>query len=582
MAHVFRPVYSRLLPPDAELYERKGGRFARWTDRRGRRRTGRVSTGPGGTLRVAVQAETYAARYRDHTGRLRTVATGCRDRDAARAVLGELQRRVELVRAGVLSATEATAAEHHGTPLAEHVEAYLRHLAGKRGKGGKLRVNATHLRNARFRLKRIIADCGFTLLRDLSRPVLEKWANAREAEGMPANTLNGYLLVACAFGNWCVDTNRLPMNPFARPPKRDGKADPRRPRRALTPDELTRLLAATRWRPLAEYGRAVTRKAEATERSDPRSRATWNWAPLTLAELPAAVDRARARLRPDVAERLDQLGRERALLYKLLVLTGLRRGEAASLTVASVDLDGRAPCIRLRAADAKSGQAAELPLRADLAADLRSWLSERLAAARAAARAKQLPLPARLPDDAKLFNVPANLVGIFNRDLRVAGIPKRDDRGRTADVHALRHTFASLLSRGGVAPRTAQAALRHSTIELTMQTYTDPRLLDVAGALDVLPDLPLDGRPDAERMRATGTDGAANRTDASADSLVLNLVLGADRERVHLAQTGQENKAGGLSAVLGSDAAGTTCAGVAENSTKRATGFEPATFSLEG
>jgi len=580
MAHVFRPVYSRPLSPDAELYERKGGRFARWTDRRGRKRTGRVITGPGGTLRVAVQAETYAARYRDHTGRLRTVATGCRDRAAAQAVLGELQRRVELVRAGVLSASEAAAAGHQAASLVEHVEAYLRHLAGKRGKGARSHVAPRRIANVRHHLRRVFGECGAKRLRDLTRDAVERWAARAEADGMAARTLNAYLESVTAFGNWCLETQRLAANPFARLPKRDGKVDPRRPRRALTPDELTRLLAAARWRPLAEYGRAVIRKAEATERSDPRSRATWNWAPLTLAELPAAVDRARARLRPDVAERLDQLGRERALLYKLLVLTGLRRGEAASLTVASVDLDARVPCIRLRAADAKSGQAAELPLRADLAADLRSWLSERLAAARAAARAKQLPLPARLPDDAKLFNVPANLAGIFNRDLRVAGIPKRDDRGRTADVHALRHTFASLLSRGGVAPRTAQAALRHSTIELTMQTYTDPRLLDVAGALDVLPDLPLDGRPDAERMRATGTDGAANRIDASADSLVLNLALAIDRERAHLAQTGQENKAGGLSAVLGSDAAGTTCAGVAENSTKRVMGLEPTTFTL--
>jgi integrase len=84
---------------------------------------------------------------------------------------------------------------------------------------------------------------------------------------------------------------------------------------------------------------------------------------------------------------------------------------------------------------------------------------------------------------------------ILDRDLRLAGIPKRDDRGRTLDVYALRHTFGTLLSKGGVAPRTAQAAMPHSDIKLTMNVYTDPKLLDVRGALDALPALPLDGAP---------------------------------------------------------------------------------------
>src|SRR5262249_14368550 len=65
------------------------------------------------------------------------------------------------------------------------------------------------------------------------------------------------------------------------------------------------------------------------------------------------------------------------------------------------------------------------------------------------------------------------------------------------------------MSKGGIAPRTAQAAMRHSKIDLTMSVYTDPKLLDVRGALDVLPALPLDGGPAAgeEAARATGTDG---------------------------------------------------------------------------
>jgi hypothetical protein len=47
--------------------------------------------------------------------------------------------------------------------------------------------------------------------------------------------------------------------------------------------------------------------------------------------------------------------------------------------------------------------------------------------------------------------------------------------------------------------------MRHSDIKLTMNVYTDPKLLDVRGALDALPALPLSPAPDA--VLATGTAG---------------------------------------------------------------------------
>ena len=103
----------------------------------------------------------------------------------------------------------------------------------------------------------------------------------------------------------------------------------------------------------------------------------------------------------------------------------------------------------------------------------------------------------------------------FKSDLEVAGIPKIDDRGRTLDVHALHHSFGTLLSKGGVAPRTAQAAMRHSSIDLTMNTYTDPRLLDVAGAMNALPNLPLQDNPQHEAHRATGTADTRAHNDSS-------------------------------------------------------------------
>lgn len=113
-----------------------------------------------------------------------------------------------------------------------------------------------------------------------------------------------------------------------------------------------------------------------------------------------------------------------------------------------------------------------------------------------------------LPAHAPPLAAPSGPVRIPDRGLKLAGIPKTDSRGWTVDVRALRHTFGPLLSKGNVAPRVAQAAMRHSTIDLTMNVYTDPELLDVAGALDALPELPLVAVVPAglPRLRATGTE----------------------------------------------------------------------------
>jgi hypothetical protein len=68
-----------------------------------------------------------------------------------------------------------------------------------------------------------------------------------------------------------------------------------------------------------------------------------------------------------------------------------------------------------------------------------------------------------------------------------------------------------------VALRTAQAAMRHSDPRLTANVYTDPRLLDVHGAVEARPTLPTvmtstepsESTSVSATFRATGTDDAA-------------------------------------------------------------------------
>ena len=113
--------------------------------------------------------------------------------------------------------------------------------------------------------------------------------------------------------------------------------------------------------------------------------------------------------------------------------------------------------------------------------------NEKLACAQDLARASGEPIPVRLSAKTPLFDVPGGLTRIFDRDFATAGIPKRDERNRVLDIHALRVTFGTHLCAAGVPLRTAQAAMRHSKPELTANIYTDPRLLDVARAVGALP-----------------------------------------------------------------------------------------------
>ena len=306
-----------------------------------------------------------------------------------------------------------------------------------------------HRGNFQRQLTRLFAECNFKTASDLAVEPLERWLVARTREGMSARTRNSYLVAIRAFCNWGKKRNvgRLKGNPFDELEQLCVDADRRHTRRAMTEAELTRLLAIASARPLQEAQRLTRGKRKG----------------MALAKLSDAT-----------VAKLKALGQERALIYKTLVLTGIRSGELRSLNVGRVILDGTMPRIELNAADEKNGEGNHLPIHPDLADDLTAWIADTGKAA-----------------DSLLFDLPAAPSKILNRDLKAAGIAKKDSRGRVLDMHALRTTFGTMLSTTGAGPRTAQAAMRHSDISLTMGIYTDPKMLDVKEAISKLPSLPL-------------------------------------------------------------------------------------------
>jgi len=163
------------------------------------------------------------------------------------------------------------------------------------------------------------------------------------------------------------------------------------------------------------------------------------------------------------------------------------------LTWGSFNLSDSEPSVRVLAAYSKHRRDDVLPLRADLAKHLLAWRCE----LDADQRARVFPG----------FN-PNKAAKMLRKDLEAAGIPYEDGAGRVADFHALRHTFISNLTRGGVSPKIAQSLARHGSIGLTMDTYTHIGLHDERAALDALPCLP-DSTTDqcnSAVARKTGTD----------------------------------------------------------------------------
>ncbi len=147
------------------------------------------------------------------------------------------------------------------------------------------------------------------------------------------------------------------------------------------------------------------------------------------------------------------------LAYAVALFTGLRRREIQQLEWADVHLDAPRPYLEVRSSTTKNKKSAVLPLV--------PMLVTRLSAhQRKEQRTKGRVFRRGVPT-AKTLRI----------DLKRLGIAAVDELGRRVDFHALRHTFGTVLSRAGVAPRTAMELMRHSDIRLTTKTYTDSNAL---------------------------------------------------------------------------------------------------------
>jgi len=339
------------------------------------------------------------------------------------------------------------------------------------------------------RVTRCAKECGWLTLRQIAPADMERFLAALNAEGLAPKTVNEFLAATKSFIRWCIRTRRLAGNSL------EGLENTENPRNA---------------------------------------------------------ENDKAALTPEQAKALLYVAGPRRLLYYVAMRTGLRRGELMTLQWGDLHLDDPSPHIVLRAAATKARRADTVPLREDVARELRA--------------AK--PADA-VPTDNVFGDVPR--MRAMKKDFAAAGIPEMDAYDKVYCFHGLRVTFGTWLAQAGTAPRVHMELMRHTDLKLTMRYYTDPRLLDTARAVEGLPDLD-DGQA-GEGRGALGRTGTDDVEAPAASTIALNRAA-ERREGSFSGGKGASDPKGNR--VGASPNAVSTCLVV------RAAGLEPATHSLKG
>jgi integrase len=216
----------------------------------------------------------------------------------------------------------------------------------------------------------------------------------------------------------------------------------------------------------------------------------------------------------DATDRYGMPAIERLALYRTAIQTGLRSNELRSLTRGKLYLDADQPYVTCKAGSTKNHTEARQYIQPELADDLRTLI---------ATKAPKAPV----------FGLPheTNVARMFRYDLAAARrvwlaeskhdaeerirreqsdfLAATNHEGEFADFHSLRHTCGAWLAMAGVPIKVVQQVMRHSDINLTMNTYGHLFPGQEADAVAKMRDMMATYQP--EVARATGTDDLAIR-----------------------------------------------------------------------
>jgi len=283
-----------------------------WTSQ-GKKRTGKLS----GEDRVFCESEFWIAKYTDENGKVRTVSTKTKDRNAANRILAKLETEVERIRAGVATREELVSAVASKSPIAEILEKYRIKMIAER-------LSKSHIHGVFQQITDLFAVCQIGTLANIDRNKIEKWIATEVQSGIKTpRTINAYLISTKTFLNWCVENGYIASNPLKKIKKLNEEIGRKKHRRSLTEEELERLFDAARKRKYRKKNKAE----------------------------------------------------EHILIYQLLVGTGLRSTELSLVTPSQFDF--KRSRFTVLAATTKNKRPDVLPIRSELIGKLQKWIEER-------------------------------------------------------------------------------------------------------------------------------------------------------------------------------------------------------------
>ena len=256
-------------------------------------------------------------RYTNEVGK-KCERKGHWDLVTTKGMAAAVETEVSKIRSGYIDAKAAACTRHDSRPLTEHLEDFK---AALEAKGGSKR----HPKVTCSRAKKILDLAKVKRISQLSNSIVMAAVATLREEGASTETINHYIRAVKAFSRWLWRDGRARDHYLAHLATSSPEADRRRVRRALSPEEASRVVQA------AEHG-------------------------------------------PEAG---GLTGADRAILYALALGTGFRAEELRTLTPERFALSANPPTATVLACYSKNGKVAVQPIAATLAERVRPWLASK-------------------------------------------------------------------------------------------------------------------------------------------------------------------------------------------------------------